>query len=115
MFGNLRDLKEMLYKRVSAEQNTRTNPSQIPLDEIFQTRWERLCSLGSDVMKLWSGTLIPGEMTDSYFVLFICYSKGTAVSVRKEGRISGSVHALSLLACSPERRSRKGKKKEKNM
>lgn len=73
-------ISKKCFKCVSPEQNKSINPSQIPLDETFQTRWERLCSLGPDVMKLWRETLIPGGMTDSYFVLLsFCYLKGTAV------------------------------------
>lgn len=108
-------ISKKCFKRVSAEQNKSIKLGQIPLDEIFQTCWQRLCSLGPDVMKLWSETLIPGGMTDSYFVLLsFCYTKSTAVRCvrRRENVWKHPCPFASCLFTREEEQERKEKREK---
>lgn len=100
-------------KLVSPEQNRSINHGHIPLDEVFQTGWGRLCSLGPGVMGLWSGTLIPGAVMDNYFVpLSFCYSKRFSSEVcDKKGKcLKASMRFCSL---SLHQRNRAGKDTKK--
>lgn len=106
-------ISEKCFKCVSPEQNKSIKPSQIPLDEIFQTHWERLCSLGPDVMKLWSETLIPGGNDGQLFcsLVFLLLKRYSSEVCEKKGKcLKASMPFCSL---SLHQRGGAGKERKK--